>query len=434
MKRIGRKILAVFLAVSLLLAANTLGLLAVGAQATGLVEGISVQGAWNYDRHGLYLAQADASGAVSRVSTEQGAYSFGEYRFALYSGDFDKNAGFEGALYFFNKSADTPEGNGFSLRWGAYGLAFCDKDGNTVIDLTEDHQTIREAWKPDTWYQMVVFLLSDGRIALSIQVAAYDPAGDSFTITEALNGGNPYWPGAWSTLDAAMTQNSGYVHFTVNTADIAGEPVPYSAAIRNFVIAGYGTPSYTMPAPIPATSLKLSGPSDALRVGENGMLEAEVLPANATNKHIVWRTEGESVRLVNGTYFAVDGGETVVTASTAKGDLLERVTLTVEALPSAVEEIAVDTASLRIAVGTGGRLQVTARYQDGTVLTQAPAFFRCDSPNLRVEPDGQYTALKEGTAQVTATYGSKSVTATITVLSICADFTVEGITTRGGWN
>lgn len=251
MKRIGRKILAVFLAVSLLLVANTLGLLAVGAQATGLVEGISVQGAWNYDRHGLYLAQADASGAVSRVSTEQGAYSFGEYRFALYSGDFDKNAGFEGALYFFNKSADAPEGNGVSLRWGAYGLAFCDKDGNTVIDLTEDHQTIREAWKPDTWYQMVVFLLSDGRIALSIQVAAYDPVGDSFTITEALNGGNPYWPGAWSTLDAAMTQNSGYVHFTVNTADIAGELVPYSAAIRNFVIAGYGTPSYTMPGTDP---------------------------------------------------------------------------------------------------------------------------------------------------------------------------------------
>lgn len=133
-----------------------------------------------------------------------------------------RTAGFEGALYFFNKSADAPEGNGVSLRWGAYGLAFCDKDGNTVIDLTEDHQTIREAWKPDTWYQMVVFLLSDGRIALSIQVAAYDPVGDSFTITEALNGGNPYWPGAWSTLDAAMTRNSGYVHFTVNTADIAG--------------------------------------------------------------------------------------------------------------------------------------------------------------------------------------------------------------------
>lgn len=64
-----------------------------GCRRTGyrFVEGISVQGAWNYDRHGLYLAQADASGAVSRVSTEQGCLQLWRIPLRLYSGDFDKN-------------------------------------------------------------------------------------------------------------------------------------------------------------------------------------------------------------------------------------------------------------------------------------------------------------------------------------------------------
>lgn len=69
---------------------------------------------------------------------------------------------------------------------------------------------------------------------------------------------------------------------------------------------------------IPVESVTVSPTSLALATGESKQLAATVLPANATNKNVIWRSSNPLVAIVsaNGTVSGVSGGTVTITAVT----------------------------------------------------------------------------------------------------------------------
>ena len=424
-----RKILSLVLSVALIVTAGTYGL-TVGASQE-LVPGIAADDVWNFDRSGLYVANVPseaAAGSVYRFSTTKNGYSIGEYKFYLYSGNFDQNSSFEGALYFFNNNPDTPAGNGISMRWGAGGIYMCDKNGNKQYDISENNVTIKQAWKADTWYYIVLYALGDGRIAMKYQVVSYDAQADSFTVTADPNGGTPYWPCRWDNIDPTMTQNSGYVHVTANTAIMGTVNTAYTTAIKGFQIAGYAKPSYTMPAPVLATGATLEGtPEDKINIGETGTISALIAPESATNKNIKWAVEGTSVTLTpNGNtaaYQAVASGDTTIKVI-AGWQVIGQSIITVNAPVISPDRVKITKTGTDILdIGDTGMLAADVQP---TNLTAGAVWNVVRGDSVTLGADGAFSAVKAGTTIVRCTVGDKYDEIALTVNGGVTKF--EGLT------
>lgn len=98
----------------------------------------------------------------------------------------------------------------------------------------------------------------------------------------------------------------------------------------------------TPPAPttVAVTGVTLDKTTDELTIGDEIVLTATVLPANATNKNVNWSSADTGVATVDnsGKVTAVSAGTAVITASTVDGNKTATCTVTVEA--PAVEEAA----------------------------------------------------------------------------------------------
>ena len=71
-------------------------------------------------------------------------------------------------------------------------------------------------------------------------------------------------------------------------------------------------------------SIKLSSNSETLYVGSTLKLTAEVLPADATNKKVIWTSSDEVVATVkDGTVTALRSGTAIITAKTQEGDFYD---------------------------------------------------------------------------------------------------------------
>lgn len=172
--------------------------LTVGGASAGLSGLSSGSETWMHSATGFGVAEpGDAS--AWRLSTVDGRYGVGEYHFKFFSGALEDDQE-EFAFYFMNQSADSPEGNGPSIRWRKDGIYLYDAQG-VKRSLTAQHEVLRTAWLPHTWYQIVVYVLDNTQLALNVQVLRYEEAADAYTLVSAVNGGGHLWD-AW-TSDAA---------------------------------------------------------------------------------------------------------------------------------------------------------------------------------------------------------------------------------------
>ncbi|RED54415.1 Ig-like domain-containing protein [Cohnella lupini] len=84
-----------------------------------------------------------------------------------------------------------------------------------------------------------------------------------------------------------------------------------------------------------ATSLSLNKSAVTLSIGQSETLEATVLPANATDKNVVWTSDHPATATVDsgGTVTAVGEGVAAITATAAGGTLSQSATVYVDATP-----------------------------------------------------------------------------------------------------
>ena len=149
-----------------------------------------------------------------------------------------------------------------------------------------------------------------------------------------------------------------------------------------------------------ATSVSLSQTSATLHVGESVTLTATVLPANATDKTVTWKSSNTAVAtVVDGKVTAVALGEATITATTADGSNLSA-TCVVKVEPIKVASVTLSQTSATLHVGDNVTLTATVLPATATDKTVT---WKSSNTAVATVVDGKVTAVALGEATITAT-------------------------------
>ena len=225
-------------------------------------------------------------------------------------------------------------------------------------------------------------------------------AGETVTLTATVKPDNATDKTVtWSTSDAsvATVTNGVVVANKVGTATIIAKSGDKTATCAITVVA------------TPVTSVALNKISASLKAGETITLTATVNPSDATDKAVTWSTSDASVATVtNGVVVAIKVGTATITAKA--GD--KTATCAVTVIPTPVSSVSLNTTSASLQVGETVTLIATVNPEDATDKTVT--WSTSDGSVATVER-GVVTAVKIGTATITAKAGDKTATCAITV-------------------
>ena len=177
---------------------------------------------------------------------------------------------------------------------------------------------------------------------------------------------------------------------------------------------------------VPVTSVTLDRTSVTLEKGNAVRLVATVSPSDATDRTVTWSSSDVSVASVDqdGTVRAVKGGTATVTAKAGEKSATCRVTVV-----TPVTGVTLDHNILSLEVGQNAVLTATIYPEDAT--EKAVSWSTSDASVATVGETGVVTALKKGSAVVTAKAGDKSATCTVTVTNIQFGLSVTSVSVPG---
>ncbi|MDE5996996.1 MAG: Ig-like domain-containing protein, partial [Muribaculaceae bacterium] len=251
---------------------------------------------------------------------------------------------------------------------------------------------------------------SDGELDISLSNRA--ESGDYRINSNVLSDGSLIM-GAFSGTHDAISGNDGVlVDLKVSVAeDFKGGTLEISNAMYiNDKDEDVTLPSSSASLGVMVTGITLSDTSLSLKEGGTTTLTAIVTPAGATGKTVTWESSDETVATVDkdGKVTAIKEGTATITASCGGKTATCAVTVII-----AVTGITLDKTELNLTEGDTATLIVTVNPENATDKTVT--WTSNDADVATVDEDGQVTAVKAGTATITASCGDKTVTCTVTV-------------------
>ena len=174
----------------------------------------------------------------------------------------------------------------------------------------------------------------------------------------------------------------------------------YVAAYAKEIIQGVTTESIT-----------LNKTDIELPVGVTAKLTASILPENATDKSVIWKSLDPNIASVDafGKVTAINGGVTTIEATCRSVTATCKVSVIV--LP---ESVTFNKTSLTLTVGETETLVATVLPENTTDKTIV--WTSSDTGVATVDDTGKVTAINGGTTQIVATCGSVSATCNLTVI------------------
>ena len=168
---------------------------------------------------------------------------------------------------------------------------------------------------------------------------------------------------------------------------------------------------------IKVTGVKLNKSETSLLVGGNETLTATVLPEDATNQNVTWKSDKPEIATVdaNGKVTAVKVGEATITVTTEDGGKTATCKVTVSETSVAVTGVTLNKAETSIFVGGSETLTATVAPADAT---NQKVTWKSDKPEIAtVDANGKVTGVKAGEATITVTTedGGKTATCKVTV-------------------
>lgn len=158
------------------------------------------------------------------------------------------------------------------------------------------------------------------------------------------------------------------------------------------------------------TGLSLDKTSASMKVGESIQLVATILPENATDKNVIWSSSDESVATVtDGNVTAVSLGTCTIMATSGEFSAACEITV----VPTLVTSVTLDKTTATLRAGETVTLTATVNPEDATDKTVE--WSTSDASVATVE-NGVITAVKVGTATITAKAGDKTATCEIAVV------------------
>lgn len=171
------------------------------------------------------------------------------------------------------------------------------------------------------------------------------------------------------------------------------------------------------------SSVTLNKTSLSLTVGGVPVtLVATVKPDTATNKSVTWSSDKQAVATVdaNGLVKPVGAGTARITVTTNDGNKTASCIVTVTAAAVNLSELLASSISLSLLPGQTGSITLTAKYTDGTSETLSPdkISWTSDKTAIATVAGGTVTAVALGQATITASFGGKSITVSVTVSEV----------------
>lgn len=173
-------------------------------------------------------------------------------------------------------------------------------------------------------------------------------------------------------------------------------------------------------SPVPVASVGVSPTSSAIVVGQTTTLAATVRDEDGrqvTDRVVSWTSDDPRVALVSsaGVVTGVGAGSTTITA-TSEG---RSGTASVTVAPVPVASVVVSPSSSALTVGSTAQLTADPRDASGNTLGDRPVSWSSSDPSVAtVSGSGLVTALKPGTATITATSEGRSGSATVGVSAV----------------
>ena len=162
---------------------------------------------------------------------------------------------------------------------------------------------------------------------------------------------------------------------------------------------------------IPVSSISVNPTSLTLEEGETSNITATVNPSNATDKTVTWSSSSTAVATVkDGVVTAVKEGSATITAKA--GGKTATCAVTVKGKFVAVTSVTLDKTSLEMTEGEEITLAATIKPENAT---EKDVTWTSDKTDVATVKDGKVTAVKEGTATITAKAGDQTATCKVTV-------------------
>ena len=151
---------------------------------------------------------------------------------------------------------------------------------------------------------------------------------------------------------------------------------------------------------VPVVSVALDKSELSLNVGESSQLNAVVLPADATNRNVIWSSSDPSVAVVSssGKVTAVSGGTAIITVTTEDGGLSVSCKVTV-LVP--VSGVSLDKNNLSLAEGQSYTLTATVSPSDAN--DKSVRWTSADESVATVTVAGVVTAVAKGSTTISVT-------------------------------
>ena len=148
------------------------------------------------------------------------------------------------------------------------------------------------------------------------------------------------------------------------------------------------------------TSVTLDVTEKTVYSDESFTLTATVLPEDANNKNVIWKSSDEKVATVKkGKVTAVAGGEAVITAVSADNEkIVAQCKVTVRQLPAAIE-LAAESKTLN----AGDTFALNAKVMPENTYDKTLSYVSSDEKVATVDKDGNITAVATGDAVITVT-------------------------------
>ena len=204
-----------------------------------------------------------------------------------------------------------------------------------------------------------------------------------------------------------ITDGEGCVHIVLE--DIRG-----GKYVLSFTEKQGSTPKYYLYGNyVAVSSVSLDRKDLSLTVGQAETLHATVLPENATNKKVSWRSSNEGVARVNddGEVSGIKRGTATITAEVENKTASCEVTVVEQDVP--VTSISLNKTSLSLSKGE--RFQLTATVLPENASIKSIEWSSSDTSVAAIDSDGLVTATGGGAATVTAKAGEKTATCSVNV-------------------
>lgn len=225
----------------------------------------------------------------------------------------------------------------------------------------------------------------------------------------------PAWAGnktvTWTSLDTSK------VSVNTSTGVITAKSIGTASVIVTTQEGGYkDTVVVTVTAFIPTTGISITPDTATVGTGSTLALTAVIVPANATDKSMIWRSADTTIAKVSatGVVTGVNTGTVMISAyqtTTDSKTTVGKSFITVSYIPATAVAIGTGTAS----VGVEDVIQLQPVFTPANATNKSISWTSSDTTIAKVSANGTVTGRAVGSVTITATGVDAGVTATRTV-------------------